>query len=219
MTAESQPRVLIYGMQSSGASLLALLAAQASETLAVIDLWNPEVAPEISHAGPIVLKATTGPVSLTAHIARFRPTALVLMLRHPFDQISVLGNESFRDYALPIEAKLRTFDRVFAHADDFDAVVSYEQLIAGPSSVAAALRNTGLPLPADAHLFPRSVQEVVAYAREHSSWCEKHWRTRWGTGRLDPTNLATLRVPPVRQTSEAMSLAREHCPALLMHYT
>jgi hypothetical protein len=219
MSGEVPPRVLIHGMQSSGASLLALLAAQGPDTLAVIDLWNPELAPDLAHDGPIVLKTTTGPVPLAAHVKSFRPTAMVLMLRHPVDQISVLTDESFRDYASPLEDKLEAFDNVFADAERFDAVVSYEQFTRNPTSVAATMRSIRLPLPADANRFPRSLDDVVVYAREHSPWCDEHWRTKWGTGRVDPVSLPLLSAPPVSQAHDARHLAREHCPALLAHYS
>jgi hypothetical protein len=223
MTARAEPsrpaRVLLYGMQSSGASLMALLAAQGPRTLAVVDLWNPEPAPALEHDGPVVLKATVGPVGFPAQIERFGPTATVLVLRDPVDQISVLAGESYRDYAAPLAQKLATFERVFArHATEFTLVLEYEELVRRPAVTAAALGALGLELPPDAAEFPRSLETVVAYACEVSTWCRDNLRRRWGTGRVDgraiapPTGASVLRAP------EALELARRWCPSLLDHY-
>lgn len=213
-------RVLFYGMQSSGASLLTYLAAQGSQTLAVIDLWNPEVAPALSgQRGCVVLKATTGPIDLDVQIDRFKPTATVLVLRHPVDQIAALTRRSYRDYASPLEEKLATFDRLFSErASEFTLVLSYEGLVMHPERVAGALTGIGLDLPPDAHEFPRALTDIVSYAREQSSWCQRHWRTKWGTGRVDPSLLAPLSEMPVSRTAEALALAQQYCPTLSAHY-
>ena len=39
-------RILVYGMQSSGASLFTYFLAQRPDTIAVIDLWDGVVAPD-----------------------------------------------------------------------------------------------------------------------------------------------------------------------------
>lgn len=212
-------RVLLYGMQSSGASLLALLAAQGPRTLGVIDLWNPERAPDLKHEGPVVLKATTGPIDVETQIDAFRPTSTVLVLRNPLDQISILTRESYRDYALPLEVKLAEFDRVFSRCrSHFTLVLTYEDLVRRTAHTAAALGDLGLELPPDAAEFQRGLKEVVAYAHETSPWCRANWRTRWGVGRVDPDGIAPLRQMAVERTPEALELARRYCPLLLDHY-
>lgn len=219
MAPRSSPRVLFYGMQSSGASLAAFLGAQSPRTLAVIDLWNPELAPALAQHDSVVLKATTGPIDIDVQIDRFEPTATVLVLRHPVDQISTLNRRSYRDYATPLEEKLATFDRVFSQrASEFTFVLAYEDLVEHPQRAARALTGIGLDLPPEAHEFPRALTDVISYAREHSSWCQEHWRTKWGTGRVDPSSVAPLASKPVSRTAEALALAQRYSPALLEHY-
>lgn len=208
-------RVLIHGLQSSGASYVAVLAAQGKDTLAVIDLWNPERAPLIRHSGAVVLKTTAGPVPFSEQRERFRPDAQVLVVRHPVRQIATLSRESFRDYALPIEEKLVQFDLLFAdRRSDFDLVLRYEDAAGDPRSAARRLGELGLPMPDDVVDSPRSVEEIVRYARAESPWCEQHWRTRWGTGRY--TSERQDETPEIN--AEAMTLAEECCPALLDYY-
>jgi len=214
-----EARVLIYGMQSSGASLMAFLAAQGRDTLAVIDLWNPEVAPPIPHDGPIVIKATVGPVSLAEHMASFRPTATVLVLRNPVHQIASLSRKSYRDFAIPLEAKLSTLDELLAGpADRFDLVLRYEELLLDPALTARKLDELGLGLPADAARFPRALEEVIRYTRAHARWCNSFWRSKWGTGGLDATALEPLRSDhslPFRASFESVL---DRCPRLVAEY-
>jgi hypothetical protein len=212
-------RVLLYGMQASGASLMSLLAAQGPRTLAVVDLWNSERAPALKHGGPVVVKATVGPVGLQAQIESFEPTATVLVLRDPIAQISSLSKESYRDYAVPLEEKLATLEDAFSRrASEFTLVLSYEDLVDRTATTAGSLDQLRLELPANAAEFPRGLNEVVDYAREASTWCRENWRRRWGTGRVDLDVSTPLRSKPVRSNPEAHTLARRYCPSLLDHY-
>lgn len=207
----------MYGMQASGASLAALLASQWEQTIAVIDLWNNEVAPDLCVHGPLVVKATTGPVPLADHVAAFRPTATVLVLRDPRDQISSLTHEPHRDYAAPIEAKLAEIERAFAARSSFDSIVHYEELVQDTHDAVSALRSAGLPLRGDAARFPRSLARVVDYTRRSSTWCRDNWRTRWGTGRVNAAT-APLCAHASEHAPEALALALAHCPSLLEYY-
>lgn len=212
------PRVLLFGMQSSGASFIAWLAAQGGDTLGVIDLWNPETAPRLDYDGPIVLKATVGPIDLNEHERTFKPSARVLVLRDPRDQISVLDDESFRDYALPLEDKLAAFNhQVAAGLDEFDLVLKYEEVVERPASAVDAFRALGLPMPSDATALPRSINDVVSHARATEPWCHVNWRKRWGTGRIN-TSVLPRQAVPVRRDAGAVRLAARHCPDVLDHY-
>jgi hypothetical protein len=224
MTVATEPapagaRVLLYGLQSCGASLMAFLASQGPRTLGVIDLWNAERAPDLEHGGPIVLKATTGPVDIETQVEAFRPTSTVLVLRNPVDQIASLGGKSYRDYALPMETKLAEFDRVFSWCRSrFTRVLTYEALVSAPAETTAALEGLGLELPADAERLPRSLEEVVEYARETSPWCRANWRTKWGVGRVHTGRVGPAAPAAPEAAPEALELARRHCPQLLDHY-
>ena len=67
-------RVLVYGMQSSGASLVTLTLAQKRECVAFVDIWNMFAAPELKTDHDIVAKVVvTTAFSLEVHRRRFRP--------------------------------------------------------------------------------------------------------------------------------------------------
>jgi hypothetical protein len=198
---------------------MALLAAQGPRTLAVVDLWNLERAPALEHDGPVVLKATVGPVAIEGQIDSFKPTSTVLVLRDPVAQISSLTKQSYRDYAIPLAEKLAILEDVFSRsASEFTLVLSYEELTGRTVQTGRSLDRLGLELPTDADGFPRSLDAVVRYAREVSTWCRENWRRRWGTGRIAPDVAAPLRPRSSGSDSEALKLARRYCPSLLDHY-
>jgi hypothetical protein len=213
----ARPRVLLYGMQSSGASILATLASQWKSTLGIIDLFNAEVAPALDVDIPLVVKATAGPVHLEDHIASLQPTRTILVLRHPVDQISSLTRKWYRDDAIPIEAKLQEIDVVFQGRADFDLVVTYEDFVRHPSSTADRLRSIDIPLYADAQTFRRTLDEIIEYAQRVSEWSRVHWQTKWGAGAVRHP-IAPLKPSDVPRAAEALTLARAHCPALLHYY-
>jgi hypothetical protein len=79
-------RVLIYGMQSSGASAITFTAAQKPDCVAFVDIWSHFAAPQLGTSRDVVAKVvvtTAFPRSL--HRGRFRPDYTILVLRHPAD--------------------------------------------------------------------------------------------------------------------------------------
>ena len=75
-------RLLFYGMQSSGASIFALIAAQAPDCVAFIDIWSMYVAPRLATKHDVVAKVVvTASYPLQLHRERFRPDLTVLVLK------------------------------------------------------------------------------------------------------------------------------------------
>ncbi len=205
-------------MQSSGASLFAVFAGQAPETLTVVDLWNPEVAPALCTSATVVLKATVGNVPLDAHLRSFRPSKTVLFVRHPVDVAASIATKSYANLGGTIAAKLRAMDRAFTRSADFDLTVFYEDFAARPTAAAEALREIGLELPAGAERFPRSPAAIVDHAVVNSEWCAQHYRNKWGLGNVHADELDQLTPIRVTRTASAWTLARKHAPEMLAHY-
>lgn len=210
-------RLLIYAMQSSGASLFALFAGQSPGTLTVPDLWNPEITPHLGGRS-VVVKATVGTVPLPAHRRSFLPTRTLLYLRHPVDVATSLATKSYRDYGGTIADKLRIFDEIVADEGDFDLTVSYEELVADPAAVADKLRAIGHPMPEGAERFPRSPDEIVRHACASSGWCVRNFRTKWGLGNIHVDALEQLGPIASKPSEEAWSSAWENAPRLLARY-
>lgn len=217
MTAASH-RVLVHAIQSSGSSLLALLLAQAPGSLAVLDLWNPEIAPPLRSADPVIVKTTMGFIDVRVHRRSFAPTRTILHLRHPFDVVASLSRKSYRDYGGTIPEKLRKLERAFERRETYDLVVTYEQLVANPRSVAEAVTRIGHRLPPDAGRFPRTVDDVVAHACEADEWCRRSFRIRWGIGNIHRARLGRLEQVSTSRCPEARVLTEACCPSVLEHY-
>ena len=99
-------RVLVMGMQSSGASTFLFLLAQIPGSVAVVDLWVGRPAPRPEDLGLsdqvtcVLLKATVSTaVDVKAYIAAFRPDAAVLFLRHPAHNLKSLSTKFYKDTA------------------------------------------------------------------------------------------------------------------------
>jgi hypothetical protein len=91
-------RLLIYGMQSSGATAFALFLAQRPDCLALVDVLNNFAAPRVNTAMDMVVKVTmTTAYPLAVHVERFRPDKIVLFLRDPHDNYQSLKTKNYRD--------------------------------------------------------------------------------------------------------------------------
>lgn len=211
-------RILIHGMQSSGASLFALLVGQIPRSLVVVDLWNPEIAPALDQPGSTAVKTTAGVIPVELHRRAFRPTLTILYLRHPVDVAVSLSTKSYRDYGGSLGEKLSGFDRTFESRSAFDFVLYHERLITEDQAVLSKLRKVGVPVPMDAYAFPRSASEIVRHACAVSPWCRANYRTRWGLGNLHLGSLDQLAQLAPPRTDEAWRLAQRHSPCLLEHY-
>ncbi len=218
--AGSGRRILVYGMQSSGASLFALLLGQIPESVVVVDLWAPHVAPPIRLDVDVVVKATIVALDFDEHLRSFEPSTTILFLRHPADIVASLHTKSYRDYAGTIEKKLRKYDETFQARSGFDLVVHYEDLVADPLATVSRLQDAGLPVPAGDPLFGRTAGEIVAWARATSTWCDRYYGQRWGLGRAHTDRLDHLEPAPSDGAADdqARALAAAHCPSVLAHY-
>jgi len=85
MAIDSQfRRILVYGMQASGASLFTYYLAQKPSTVAIIDLWAYYVAPNLQTDTTCLLKAiVTTDIALEQHLTSYQPDLKILFLRDP----------------------------------------------------------------------------------------------------------------------------------------
>ncbi|HEX9887595.1 MAG TPA: hypothetical protein VGA70_13945 [Longimicrobiales bacterium] len=183
-------RILVHGMQSSGASAFALLLGQRPESVCVADLYNPFLAPWLDTELPVVLKAVvTTTWSIDQHAAAFKPDRTVLFVRNPYDVCFSLLTKPYADQNGHFDDKLREMDRLFAERDRFDLVVHYEDFVGRRSETVAWLRELGWPAGEADYELRRGPEEITVFNEAHVPWCRQYGSTspdpRWGMGNVD----------------------------------
>ena len=221
-------RWLVYGLQSSGASLFSYFLAQAEGVLAVIDLrarrreWlhrrETPVAPALPAAGPVVVKCVvTTRVSFEQHRDSFRPDRSILFLREPCANLASLRVKPYARHGGRIDEKLALLEHYHAERHIFDAVFHFEDFVANPAASVEQLCALGWPALLAHYEFPLSLEEVVRRSRELSPWCDRTFGTHWGTGnvrgRSVDAGLLSLRTSERERAQVAVS-----CPGLLALY-
>jgi hypothetical protein len=210
-------RVLLYGLQSSGASVLAYTFAQKRDSLAFVDIWNTYAAPERPPADrDIVAKvvATTA-FSLEAHRRRFRPDATVLVLRHPCDTYESLFGKSYANDNGLIDEKFSLLESVFRAGAEFDDILHYEDFAFCPAEVVAQCQRLGWGIGNDALLFGRSPREIEE--ANVAGWPGIGESLRYGVGNLTQQGVARDRARFSEPWGKTAHLPRL-CPSLFEHY-
>jgi hypothetical protein len=210
-------RLLFYGMQSSGASIFALIAAQAPDCVAFIDIWSMYVAPRLATKHDVVAKVVvTASYPLQLHRERFRPDLTVLVLRHPADVYASLLRKGYGHDDGLAEEKLAVLETVMRRGDGYDHVVYYEDLVSSPRAFIEWLGGLGWPIGPDALNFARTRDAIERTTREA---CPEiaDGRLKFGFGNIHGDGVLRDRValPPARAENAILS---EICPSLLDHY-
>lgn len=219
MAAESE-RLLVYGMQSSGATLVAVLLSQDHATLAVPDVFCGQVATPASvfpEDRRVVTKATVAADrTLGDHLCSFRPDRTVLVLRHPCQTVASLCRKPYASDGGPIDIKLARLEETFAARASFDAVVCYEDVVLQPAVAVDALRTIAPGLTLDAWTMRRHLDEIEGDARTVPA-LDETYITAWGGGNVSTTRIDPHRVfRPVSTRTRAVVEAA--CPELLRWY-
>lgn len=213
-------RVLLFGLQSSGASIVTQFLGQIPGSLALVDLWcghrmfPAELFPDDR---PVFAKATLACTrSLSEHVEAFRPARRILVLRHPCHNHVSLGRKSYRDHGGRMREKFRRLEGTFRERHRFDLTLRYEDLIHAPDGFLDRLRGIGVPVTRDCLSFSRTLADLQARTASlpdlalalGSSWGSGNARD----GGLHPRLLYKWVPPRVRDEVRGL------CPGLLSHY-
>lgn len=209
-------RLLVHGMQSSGATAFAQMLAQRPGCVALVDIPNDYAAPRVTTRRDFVAKAVvTTAYPLAVHVERFRPDAVVLLLRDPRATYASLRTKDYRNASGLMREKFLLLDQLFAEADRFDAVVHYEDFVAGDPGVAAALAALGWPVADSYRAFRRSYDELLGSLWEAEPALREEMAVVFGNMRGRAVSAAHL----ARRWDAAAERAVEQlCPRLLAHY-
>lgn len=209
-------KLLVHGMQSSGATAFTLFLAQRPDCLALVDIANSDLAPIVTPARPMVAKTViTDHAPLGLHQARFQPDKTILLLRDPRDNYVSLADKNYRDQSGSMADKFTRLDQLFLARDQMDAVVYYEDFVARDPRVLALVTTLGWPVTA----------EYFTYRRRHEEIFADLWRELphlFSEMTLVFGNVRGKDVTDARQrkawTAETETDLARLCPHLLAHY-
>lgn len=155
-------RLLVHGMQSSGATAFAQVLAQRPGCVALVDIPNNYAAPRVTTGLDFLAKAVvTTAYPLAVHVERFRPDRTVLLLRDPRDNYVSLRTKDYRHRSGLMHEKFRLLDGIFQDRGRYDAVIHYEDLVARDPAVTAAMAGLGWPIEKEYFQFRRSYDELL----------------------------------------------------------
>lgn len=184
-------------MQSSGATLVALLLAQRADSIALLDVYCGRLVPRADafpRERPAIAKVTiSSECTDEEQRARFEPDHSVLVLRHPYHTYVSLLRKGYASMGGGADDKLTRFEEAFRDRGSFAAVVHYEDLVFRSALAIDGLRTVDPTLTATALAFARTPVEIVAAARSVPA-LDAEYRESWAKGNADARGLDPRRV-------------------------
>lgn len=183
-------RTLIYGMQSSGASLFCYWLGQQSDCISIIDLYFDQIAPPIDYTNVIVKCVVTKNITLEEHIDSFKPDKIILFVRNPIQNYLSLSEKKYSNWGGTINEKFSILDQT----KKFDIMVKYEDFI--------MQKNLGIGKN-EYYEFKKSLNTIVNYNCINNDWCRENYKKTWSIGNIHANNLSVLNLnlcPVLSQT-------------------
>lgn len=209
-------RLLVHGMQSSGATAFTLFLAQRPDCLALVDVLNNYAAPRVTTALDMVVKVVvTTAYPIAVHMERFRPDTVLLLLRDPRDNYQSLRTKNYRNHSGLLDEKFILIDQLFAERDRFDAVIAYEDFVARDPSVPETLAALGWPVDESFYEYRRRHEELLCALWTHVP--DLHQRMEFAFGNVRGRAVSeSFRDKP--RDPELDAHLERLCPRLLAHY-
>ena len=216
-----QERILVCGLQSSGATLVALLLAQDPSAIGILDLFCGERMPSpeyLPRDRPLILKmtmSTTWPME--EQIARFAPTRTLLVVRHPAHNYVSLDSKYYRDSGGRLEDKFVQLEEVFHGRDRFSALIHYEDLAMRPAIAIDQLRLLQPELDDGSLDLARTRAMIIEDARRYP-WLETTFGRAWAEGNVDESARLNPHHVFKEVTREARDVVESLCPDTTRYY-
>lgn len=213
-------RLLVTGLQSSGASTVTAFLAQRPDCVAVVDTINSFLVPPLRTPRPAVAKAViTTRYRLAEHQAVFRPDATLLVLRDPRANWVSLSSKPWATLSGTMEGKFARLEALVADpgAHGIDAMIRYEDLLARAPALEETLGALGWPPEPSWYDLPRTREAMLATLWEEAPETFTTHRDGFSFGnfqgrRLDPAFRDKV-IP-----SEVTETVRRLCPRVLALY-
>ncbi len=215
-------RILVYALQSSGASLFTYMLSQIPNSIGIIDVWAEYCTPEIKSPYPVIAKAVpTAKYSLEDHVRSFQPTKKILFIRNPYDNYISLNDKPYRDEAGTLEEKFSMMDEVFRDRETFfDGTYFYEDFVNNPVDLVQTIRQTiTVDIPVNAHQLNRTLDDISDFNQRHCGWCKDTYRSYWGFGNIHKRSPNHIKVVTYNNIEPRIKRALEEItPCLYSNY-
>ncbi len=171
-------KTIIYGMQSSGASLFCYWLSQQDNCIGITDLYYDQVSPDINHENVVLKCVVTKNISFDRHIESFKPDRKILFIRNPIENYLSLSEKIYSDFGGSIDDKFKILEK---HLDtkNFDYIIKYEDFI---------MKKTELG-DNSYYNFKKTTTEVVQYNNLNNNWCQTNYKKKWGIGNIHANRL------------------------------
>lgn len=174
-------RILIHGLQNSGATLFAFFVGQNAGSLVLPDVWSMYCAPRWDTSTDLCVKTTlTTSFSIDDHKNNFCPDINILVLRCPKDNYLSLISKDFRNDDGLMEEKFLLLDSIYKDYKKFDCIVRFEDFILNPEAIRFDLCERGWDMPTDAQRLTRTPHDMEMAVWRSSP--ELYDIIKWGTG-------------------------------------
>ena len=221
-------KILIYGMQSSGASLFSYFLAQKPDSLAILDLWIGNEIPELNEAGAkdFIVKCTVNTeVPIERQIEIFNPDRTILLLRCPACNYASLKTKRYKNDSGSIDEKFQSLENSFRNDKIFDLTILYEDFVLDHSTTLNALSSLNFGVKPSFYLFSRSKNDICRFNRESIPWCNLNYEKKWSAGNVHTRAsifgrkyISARKVLRCSDNEEDRSKIGSLCPALLRYY-
>ena len=214
-------RILVYGLQSSGASIITYFLAQKPDTIALLDVFNNEIAPAVKSAKDtdILIKCTiNSSIPLKKHLDSFKPDKTILVLRHPYYNYASLKNKQYSGSSFWLDKKFKALEACFNN-EKFDLTLHYEDMVFRPSGFLSQLNNAGFDAKKEFFKFNRTREEILRFNKKNTKLIPDSFR--YGPGNIHPKrkNVRVLPCLAFRWISKKdMARIKKLCPKLCDHY-
>lgn len=209
-------RVLIYGLQNSGATLFSFFMGQKPASLILPDIWSMYRAPSWNIEADLCVKTTiTTTFSIEDHKESFQPDLTILVIRHPEDNYISLRKKHFRNDDGSMEEKFALLDSIFDDYEKFDYVIRFEDFVMNPELIAKELCKLGWDMPPDASRLTRTPHDMEMAVWRSSP--ELYNLIKWGAGNSRSMPIKDIQL--VRSDDQAAhEFSWRHAPRLSETY-
>jgi hypothetical protein len=213
-------RILVHGLQSSGASLFTLFLAQHPNRIAIIDLLNKQLAPSLIHLKDkeVLLKTVvTSKYTLQDHQENYNPDKTILFIRNPYDNYVSLMAKKWKNENGSINVKFKLIEKYFC-SNVFDLIMFYEDLICAKTQTIEKLNSNGIVADIFYYDFNRSFQSIFEFNKMNNIFEEDKFKYNTGQIHFNRKNIINPKLMRKNISEQDKEMVQKLCPTICEHY-